>query len=414
MNFIFTSDQKAIVHIDGDAFFASCEQAVNPAYKGKPVITGLERKIVSCASYEAKKFGIKRGVPLWEVKKKCPDVIILPSHYETYSLFSKRMYDIIRRFTSEVEEYSIDEAFADITGLRRSLHKSYSEIALAIKKNIQEELGITVSIGLSYTKVLAKIASKWHKPDNFTVISLDNWENFLKSTELTEIWGIGNQTSYFLNKYKIKNAWEYASLKEDWINEYMSNPYKEIWWELNGKSVLPVIAGEKDKYKSIGKTKTFAPPSSDYNYIFAQLSKNIENAFIKARRYNLAARKIVFYLKTNNFRYCGLEAKLNRACSFPNEVMPMAREIFNKIFIKKILYRATGVVLVDLQSRNSLQLNLFESVLKIEKLEKIYAAVDSLDGKYGKHTVFLGSSLAIMRSNKPRQFINLPFLGQTV
>jgi len=110
---------QAILHIDGDAFFTSCEEAVHPELKGKPLITGGERGIVACASYAAKALGIKRGVPLHEAKKICPGLIVLPSDYETYSLFSRRMYNIVRRFTPQVEEYSIDEAFADLTGLRR-------------------------------------------------------------------------------------------------------------------------------------------------------------------------------------------------------------------------------------------------------------------------------------------------------
>jgi DNA polymerase-4/DNA polymerase V len=95
---------RAIVHLDADAFFASCEQAIHPEYRGKPVITGKERGIVAAASYEAKRLGIGRGTPLWEVKKICPEAIIVPSDYETYSLFSKRMFEIMRRFTSDVEE----------------------------------------------------------------------------------------------------------------------------------------------------------------------------------------------------------------------------------------------------------------------------------------------------------------------
>src|SRR5687767_1593669 len=153
------------VHIDGDAFFASCEQAVHPEWKGRAVITGKERGIVATASYEARARGVSRGTPLWEVKKIIPDAIIVPSDYETYSLFSKRMFEIMRRFTNLVEEYSIDEAFADITGMRRALRCSYVEIARRMKVAIQAELGITVSVGLSLSKVLAKIASDHQKPD---------------------------------------------------------------------------------------------------------------------------------------------------------------------------------------------------------------------------------------------------------
>ena len=108
---------RAILHIDGDSFFASCEVAKNPSLRGKPVITGKERGIVSACTYEAKARGVKRGVSLREALKMCPDAIILPSDYETYSIFSHRMYEIVRRYTPAVEEYSIDECFADLTGV---------------------------------------------------------------------------------------------------------------------------------------------------------------------------------------------------------------------------------------------------------------------------------------------------------
>ena len=131
--FSLSSWPRAILHIDGDAFFTSCEEAIHPELKGKPIITGAERGIVACASYAAKKMGIKRGVSLRDARAICPGLILLPSDYETYSLFSRRIFTIMRRFTPEVEEYSIDEAFADITGLRRPLRSSYEAIARKIK-----------------------------------------------------------------------------------------------------------------------------------------------------------------------------------------------------------------------------------------------------------------------------------------
>ncbi|MFA6027814.1 MAG: DNA polymerase IV [Patescibacteria group bacterium] len=402
-----------LIHVDADAFFASCEQAINPAYRGKPVVTGLERKIVSAASYEAKKLGIKRGVPLWDVKKICPEAIILPSHYETYSLFSKRMFDILRRYTSQVEEYSIDEAFADITGLRRPLHKSYAQIAISVKNAIEKELGITVSVGLASTKVLTKIASKWKKPSGFTEISYYNRPDFLKKTSLEDLWGIGRQTAAYLNKFRVYNAWQYAQASEDFIDKKLSKPYKEIWRELNEERVYQVSTQEKDEYKSIGKTKTFSPPSSEAQYVFAQLSKNVENAFIKARRHNLAAKKMMIFLKTNDFRYRTMEVRFNRATCFPNEAMGPAKQAFLKLFSSSFVYRATGVVIFSLQSRFSLQMNLFEKPLTIEKIGRVYEAVDDLSQKYGKHIVFLGSSLPVMeKQKKERQFIGLPCLGQ--
>ena len=132
MPFSIHSFPRAILHIDGDAFFASCEQARDPALQGRPVICGKERGIAASMSYEAKARGVTRTMRLSEILRLCPDAVILPSDYETYSLLSKRFYSIVRRYTSEVEEYGIDECFADITGLRSVYKMSYEKIALEI------------------------------------------------------------------------------------------------------------------------------------------------------------------------------------------------------------------------------------------------------------------------------------------
>src|ERR1700690_2031812 len=148
---------RAIVHVDGDSFFASCEIAKAPRLKGKPVITGKERGIVSAMTYDVKARGVTRGMILSEAAKLAPDAIILPSDYETYSIFSERVYEIVRRYSPMVEEYSIDECFADLTGMRRIHHMPYPEIASSIKRDLERDLGMTFSMGLSATKVLPKI-----------------------------------------------------------------------------------------------------------------------------------------------------------------------------------------------------------------------------------------------------------------
>src|SRR5918992_558285 len=151
---------RAIVHIDGDAFFASCEQAKHPTLQGKPVVTWKERGIAASMSYEAKARGVTRGMTMRQIRQICPEAIILPSDYETYSLLSLRMFAIVRRYTPDVEEYSIDECFADLTGLRRPLRMSYEDMAIQIKKDLDTELGFTFSVGLAPNKAIAKIGSK--------------------------------------------------------------------------------------------------------------------------------------------------------------------------------------------------------------------------------------------------------------
>jgi len=384
---------RAILHMDADAFFASCEQAVNPQLKGRPVVTGRERGIVAAASYEAKARGVKRGMRAFEVKRICPDAVILPSDYETYSLFAIRMFEILRRFSPDVEEYSIDEAFVDLTGLRQVYHGSYESIAVKIQNTIEKELGITVSIGVSLSKVLAKIGSKRRKPEGLVLIPGRDIHLYLNDLSVANVWGIGPNTAAYLFKLGINTALDFAGKDEGFIRKHFHKPHMEIWHELNGRSIYPVVTGPKDNYQSISKAKTFTPPSSDGTFVYAQLSKNLENACIKARRHKLAAMKLIIFLKEQEFRSRAVEIKLNSPTSYPADMFSVLREGFNHIYNKDRLYRQTGVVLAGLVPENKAQMTLFDDPVRIEKMSKIYCAVDEISERYGKHAIQHASSL---------------------
>jgi DNA polymerase-4/DNA polymerase V len=394
------SFSQAVLHVDGDCFFASCEVASRPELKGKAVVTGSERGIVSSLTYEAKARGVKRAMSLREVKKICPDVIFLPSDYETYSLYSMRMFNIVRRFTPDVEEYSIDECFADITGLQRPLNMSYEKIAAKIKETLDSELGFTFSVGLAPTKVLAKVGSKWKKPSGLTIIPGKDIHLFLAQLTIDKIWGIGPQTSAYLNKCGIRTALDFAEKDFDWVKSRLTKPYQEIWEELRGNMVYRVDNNRKSSYQSISKTKTFTPPSKEREYIFSQLSKNTEGACIKLRRYNLATKKIFFFLKTQDFRVNGFEFKLIRPTDNPIEIIKMIDKYFKEVFSDDRLFRATGIVLMDLTDNICRQADLFNEVITAEKISKIFGSVDGMAKRYGKHTLFLGSSFEAIKTNQ--------------
>lgn len=383
---------RAILHIDGDAFFASCEQARNPKLKGRPVITGKERGIVSSMSYEAKARGVTRAMRLSEVKKLCPDAVILPSDYETYSILSKRFFNIVRRFTPDVEEYSIDECFADLTGLQRPLRMSYGKIAEKIKSTLDAELGFTFSVGLAPNKVVAKIGSKWKKPSGLTAIPAVAIHLYLKDLPVEKVWGIGNQSTALLAKHGITTALQFAKKPEEWIKKYFTKPHYQIWQELNGKYIIELDTKPKDTFQSIQKFKTFSPASGNETFVFAQLCKNIENATIKSRKYKLAAKGAIIILRTQSFQDFGIEIKFASSTAIPNDIIHAVRPAFEKIFKPKELYRSTGVILCGLDEENYSQLDLFGSVSHSQKLVHIYKAVDVVREKYGKHTLFLGVS----------------------
>lgn len=384
--------ERAILHIDGDGFFAACEQALNPAYFGKPIVTGAERGIAAAMSYEAKRRGVTRGMSVAEIKKVCPEVIFVPSDYETYSLFSRRMFNIFRRYTETVEEYGIDEGFLDITGMRSTLHLGYPEIAKQIQQTVQQELGITVSVGLSATKALAKTGSKWHKPNGFTVIPVSNRLEYLSQLPAVKIWGIGVNTAARLEHLGVHTAGQFVSQSETWVINHFSKPIVELWQELNGVSVWSVKSGAVTPQVSVSKTKTFTPSLTDQDKIFAELIKNIENACIKLRRHGLSGKKFAIFVKHADFTMRGMEGELIRASNLPADFVPAAKELFVKLCQAGQWYRATGFIVSGLTTETIFQSSLFEPPNRLEKWQQAYRAVDLLSNRFGKHTVHLAGS----------------------
>ena len=408
---------KNILHIDGDSFFAGCEVAKNPNLKGKAVVVGQERGIALALTYEAKARGVKRGMTMHEVRRVCPEAIILPSDYRTYSLYSKRMFSIVKRYSDYVEEYSIDECFATLDGFTDP-----NEIAKKIKEELNSELNMTFSLGIAQNKVLAKIASNWKKPNGLTIIETEKIKDFLKEIPVNKIWGIGYKTTKVLKLYGINTALDFVAQNENWIKSKFAKPYYQIWQELNGQQIFALNEGIKDSYSSISKTRTFTPASKEYEYLFSQLSKNIERACAKARRYDLKTNDIAFYLKTTSFTYLSDSFKLLSRTNLPCEIISLVKPRFNKIFNSRIEYRATGVFLNNLAKNSLVQLDLFGKEIQQEKTAKIYKKLDLLNEKYGKNFVFVASSLDSKNNRKVnyRKVINkklinrlkIPFLGE--
>lgn len=404
---------RAILHLDGDAFFAAVEQAIHPELKGKPVVTGQERGIIACASYEAKAYGVTRGVTLAEARRKCPGLVILPSDYETYSLYSKRMFDIMRRYTPTVEEYSIDEGFADLTGLRRIFRTSYEEIALRIQQDIRSELEITVSVGLSLSKSLAKLASKFRKPAGFTAVPGYELHRFLPQIPLEKVWGFGPNTVSLLQKHGLKTAWDYVLRSENWAGHLLGKIGREIWNELRGNAVYPVTTEAKSNQYTLCKGKTFPTPSANRDEVYARLVRNVESAFIKLRRHKLRAREILVALRFQDFREVSVGARLQRATASTLEIVPVVRELFERIWREGARYRATMVVLGALEPDVGEQLELFEDPLRIEKWRKVSETIDAVNQERGKHKLSLGVSLFLSKNEHSGRAV-LPWRKQAL
>ncbi len=410
-HFVNTMFNRVIMHFDGDAFFASVEQAKDYRLRGKPIVIGKDRFIATAFSYEAKARGIKRGMRIKEVKELCPEVILVSSDYLSYRIFARRMYAIVRRFTSEVEEYSIDECFADITDLDKFYKMSYEELGQKIKAELEMKLGITFGVGLAPNKVLAKVASKHLKPGGLTVIHPKEIQNFVDNLPIEKVWGIGPSMSTFLRQRKIYTAGDFARLPAEWLTvNRIGRGYREIWEELNGGEAKGLCT-DPDIAQSIVRSGTFTPPSREMSKLLSELSAHIEDACERARSDNLFARAGTFYIKSQDFRYYSHEFTLPVPTNSPYEILKIVKENFSKIYNPRIQYRATGISLRGLITTDSLTYDLFGTYNNVKSVEKVFGTVDRLNKKFGGGTVVLASSLA--SSSKPSIRFSLPLLGTT-
>lgn len=392
---------RAILHIDANSFFASVEQAINPELRGKPVVTGAERGIVTAASVEAKACGIDRGMSLTEVTEKCPQCILVRSDFENYGLYSRQIFDIVRRYTPDVEEYSIDEAFADLTGVRRLHHAGYDAIARQMQQAIHTEVGIPVSIGVSISKSLAKLCSKFRKPRGFTCVPGYLIHELLVRTPIEKVWGVGPNTTALLHKHGIRTALDFVRRPLYFVEGLLGKVGVELWQELRGDCVYAVSAEPKRTYASIQRTRTFTPPSSDRNYVFAQLIQNLEGAFAKARRFHLATHWISATTKQQDFRISSIDLKLAHPSSSPLDVAGILRQEFDHIFRPGRFYRATGIVLHQLAHTTGTQFSLFEDPMRQIKSSDAAQAVDAITHQHGRGSIFIADRLHLNRHPAP-------------
>ncbi|HRH26188.1 MAG TPA: DNA polymerase IV [Candidatus Paceibacterota bacterium] len=414
---------KAIVHFDGDAFFASVEQARNWKLRGKPVATGGERNIIASMSYEAKRRGVTRAMTIKDAKAVCPDLVMLRSDYELYSLYARRMYTIVRRFTSAVEEYSIDECFADITGLRAYHHMSYEKITALIKDTLEQELNVTFGAGLGPNKSIAKIASKWQKPAGLTVIPGRKIHEYLGQIPIGKIWGIGFSTAEMLRKRGVQTALDFALKSEAWLDEYrIAKPYKEIWHEFHGRFAKEINADPHSDIASVVVSRTFTPPSKDRSFILSELSKNIEGACHKLRFHGMRSDSMLFKLKTQNFTYVSHSVSLAVPTSTPGDFINLMQRVFDKIFDPGAEYRASGVSFHHLSPEDGSQLSLFDSDSEehMKSRESVFTTIDTINHKLGTQAIYLASSAKSLEFRKSRKesgqprMLELPFLGNTI
>lgn len=392
INNIAMAKKNVIALVDCDSFFVSCEQKVNPELKGKPVcVMSARGQCVISRSKEAKALGIRMGMPYFQVEGKMKEATFINASHDLYGKVSKEVMTVLKEFSPNVEVYSIDEAFVDLTGLEKLYKRNYLEIAEMIRAEIKERVDIPVSIGVSSTKSLAKLASDKAKKleEGIFLIGSRKILPVLERTSIDEIWGIGRNLSALLRKNGILTAYELVKQSDIWLNKQIGIRGLEMKHELLGEMVSPV-SNEIKLPKSIQKTSAMAKFTSDKEYIKNSLNYHIHRACVKLRRLNAKCHGIGLMLRTKDFKVYYDKRVLNQATSFELEISDIIFEMLEDMYNPNILYRSTGVTLDSFVYNNEAQLSLFannEEEIKKEKLSKCF---DKLEEKFGKDIIQTG------------------------
>ncbi len=389
-----------IIHIDGDAYFASCEVARRPDLRGLPVVVGEEKGIACAMTYEAKKLGVYRGMPVFKIRQEFPQVVVISSHFELYHEYNNKLVQILKQYLPKVERYSVDECFAITPKMDEKDIVPFVEM---LKSKVQTSLGITFSFGVATTKTLAKIASKKDKPDGLVVLLDPNFiEKTLTETPVASVWGIGRQTSAKLVGMNVLTVKQFIDVSKYKILSLFSEPVFHTQEELKGNKIFEVNT-TYDPQKSVQATRSMEKSTSSEAVLWSELSRNVEMACEDIRGMNLLAGSVGFFYKKAVTRYRVSHAfKLSFHTDDPVMILKEIKIFISKVYQKNEHYKGTGVSLYDLRSKDMVTDDLFGITKAMDVSSNLrLKAIDGLNRKFGKWTIMHASSLnSVLRRNK--------------
>ena len=380
--------ERAILHADCNKFYASVEKLYHPELKGKPFIVGGDPQkrhgIVLTKSEEATVYGIQTGEPLWQAFQKCPSLLAVSPNYERYEVFSKAVYDLYGRYTDRIEPFGMDEAWLDLTHTQH-LFGSAESAAYEIKEAVKREIGITVSIGVSFNKVFAKMGSDYKKPDAVTVFSRDNFRERIWPLPLSDMLYAGRHTVKRLERCMIRTIGDLAKTDPAYLVNLLGKQGRMLYDYANGNDLSPVVCDPQD-IQSISNSTT---PARDleseeevkqYFYLLSEhIAKRMEQKDLQAKTVCISVRDTKLKTKT---RQTGMKAYTRLSA----EIAQQAFSLFCRECPSMLPLRSIGVAVTDF-GKEQKQTDLWGEELHRRKLCAAEDAVNSLKARYGEDCI---------------------------
>lgn len=385
---------RDILHCDLNNFYASVECRDDPSLRGKPVAVcgSIEARagIVLAKNYEARAYDVRTGEAIWEAKRKCPSLVIVPPHMHKYAEISKQVRAIYQRYTDMVEPFGLDECWLDVTG-SHFLFGSSEEIANRIREDVKRETGLTISVGVSFTKVLAKLGSDMKKPDAVTVLSPENYRQKIYPLAVNEIIGVGPATHEKLKKIGVFTLGDLATVNQEVLARRIGKAGIDLWRAVNGHDDAIVHEQSyKREVKSVGNSTTLPRDLFTNDEVWRVMLALAEQVTRKLREEGLCAGGVCVSVKTKDLAYREFQARLD----FPmRSGLSFARagfDLFRRKFDWCLPVRAVGIRAINLLPECDGRQNSFfcdnERVIKEEKLSEV---ADVLARRYSANTVYL-------------------------
>lgn len=388
--------ERIILHSDLNNFYASVECLYHPEYRGKPlaVLGDPEARhgIVLAKNYEAKAHNVQTGDPMWMAKQKCPDIILVPPHYDLYMKHSKLVREIYSEYTDQVEPYGLDECWLDVTE-STSLFGSGEDIANAIRKRVKFELGVSVSVGVSFNKIFAKLGSDMKKPDATTVIKSNRFKEIVWPLPVKELLYVGRATHNKLKRKGILTIGDLANTNPKDLKFWLGKMGVLLWQFANGLDTSPVSnIGAKSLIKTVGNSTTAPRDLITDNDIKITLTVLCESVSARLREYGFICRTVQIGIRDNELNWIERQGKLDIPNRTAKSIFELAFALFKKHTNGKPI-RSLSVRACDLESMDYVQLSLLPDVSQLQKQEELEAAMDNLRNRFGHFSVQKGLML---------------------
>ena len=393
--------ERIILHCDLNSFYASVELLDKPALWEVPVAVCGDPKtrhgIILAKNEPAKKYGIQTAETVWQAKKKCPGLVLLPPHHNLYKMWSVRVNDIYERFTDLIEPFGIDESWLDVTGSLHLFGGDAEKLANKIRKTVKNETGLTISVGVSFNKVFAKLGSDYKKPDATTVISRENWRSIVWPLPVGDLLYVGGAAQKLLGQYGVKTIGQLAACKKETLETLMGKMGTQLYEYANGLDSAPVRARlDAEPVKSVGNGTTFPQNLTTRIQVRSGIAVLADSVSTRLRREGLYAGGIQVTVRDPAFHDRSRQKQLPAPTHLIRDLTNAAMALTEELWTPPAPIRALTVTAIHLSSDGEAyeQANLFDPTAgqRNARQEKLESAMDAIRKKYGGDAIVYGAA----------------------